>query len=83
MAERAVNYHESKDILKMAKNRRKITQTALAEKMGMKQNALSAYMLRNRISVWGFVKILNALDYDVVIVDRSTGEAEWKVEEEE
>lgn len=71
-----------RDILKEARSLRGLTQTVLADQLGMKQNALSAYLLRSRMSVDGFTKILDALEYDVVVIDRRSGETMWKVEVE-
>ena len=74
---------DSMGIMKGAKESRGIKQTELAKRVGMKQQTLSESIARRRISLGAFAKILNALDYDVVIVDRETGEAKWKVEVEE
>ena len=69
-----------KVIVNLAKRERKLTQIAIAEKMGMKQNALSAYMLRKRMSLEGFGRIMKAMDYDIVIVDRNSGKPVWQLE---
>lgn len=72
-----------KVILKQAVKERKVTQGHVAEKLGMKSNALSANMKRDRMSLDMFMRILNALDYDVAVIDRQTGEPVWIVEEED
>lgn len=69
-----------KAILKKAQRTRNMTQMELAEALGMKQNSLSGSMCRSRMSLGVFAKILDALDYDVVIADRETGNVMWKLE---
>ena len=69
-----------KMILKRAQKEREITQTELAEKMGTTQSALSGNMRRDRMSMDVFRDVLDALDYEIVIVDRKTGEPKWRVE---
>lgn len=80
--EKEVTILQDKDIMRMAIKARGTTQQQVAEKMGTSQNALSANMNRGRTSVENFKKILDALDYDIFIVDRKTGEAEWCVDVE-
>lgn len=70
---------EDKEILAQARSERNVTQQVLACKLNMLQNGLSMNLSRPRMSLGMFTKILNALEYDVVVVDRRTGEAEWKV----
>lgn len=70
---------EDKQILFAAMHTRGITQVQLAEKLGIKQSSLSGNMNRTRMGLDVFVKTLNALGYDVVVTDRSTGEKNWKV----
>lgn len=77
-----IEYEEDKYILRQARSERKIRQIDLADKLGIKQNSLSTAMGRQRMSLSVFRKILDALDYDVVIVDRKSGEAKWKVDGE-
>ena len=71
-----------KAILKKAQRMRNMTQMELAGVLGMRQNTLSGNMRRDRMSLGVFSKILNALDYDVVIADRETGNVMWKLEVE-
>lgn len=71
-----------KAILKKAQRMRNMTQMELADALGMKQNSLSGSMRRDRMSLGVFAKILDALDYDVVIADRETGNVMWKLEVE-
>ena len=72
-----------RDILRAAMKRRHATQNAVAEKMGMLPNSLSQNMNRTRISMENFKKILDALDYDIYIVDRNNQEAIWCVDVED
>ena len=69
-----------KDILKLAIIDRRATQVKVAEKLGIAQHTLSANINRERISVDKFKTILDALDYDVCVVDRKTGETAYVVE---
>lgn len=69
-----------KGILKMARQERKLTQEALANRMDMKRNSMCQNLSRPRISLDMFTRILSAMDYDVMIVDRKTGEAKWKLD---
>ena len=69
-----------RDILKKAQRKRAVTQETLAQRIGIKRNALNQNMNRSRMSLNTFVDVLNAMDYDIVIVDRETGEAEWKID---
>ena len=69
-------------ILRKAQRSRNVTQAELADTLGVKQNTLSGNMNRSRMSLGMFGRILTVLDYDVVIVDRETGEAMWKLETE-
>lgn len=70
---------EDRDILKLAQKDRKVTQGTIADALGMKRNSLCQNMSRPRMSLGMFSKILDALDYDVVVVDRSTGEQKWQL----
>ena len=68
-----------KDLLKQAQKSRHITQDVIAERLGVKRNALCQSMNRPRMSLGMFAKILDALDYDIVVVDRNTGEPMWQL----
>ena len=68
-----------RDIMKVAFKSRSVIQDVVAEKLGIKRNALSQGINRSRMSLSMFSRVLNALDYDVVVVDRSTGEPMWKL----
>lgn len=83
MAKDMVEEMNDKEILKVARAERGVTQVVLADKLGMLQHSLSANMTRQRMSLGMFTKILEALDFDVVVVDRETGDIRWKVEVEE
>mgnify|MGYP002524305154 CR=1 FL=1 len=71
---------EDKKVLKEALKSRGMTQTALAKELGMLVSGLSMNMSRDNMGLDNFRKILNALDYDVVVVDRRTGEKVWTVD---
>lgn len=75
----AVEVMDDKKILRAALKERKETQKSLANRMGIQQNALSANMSRNRMGLDNFVNILNMLGYDVIVADRNSGEAVWRV----
>ena len=67
-------------VMKASMKARCITQKELAEKLGTTQNNLSGNMNRVRTSMDVFKGVLNALDYDVAVIDRRTGEIVWVVE---
>lgn len=79
MEEKRIPIREDKEILKLAQKSRYVTQDAIAARMHVKRNALCQSMNRPRMSLGMFSKILDVLDYEVVIVNRETGEAEWKL----
>ena len=70
---------EHMEILREAMKYRDMKQSILAEKLGMRQPSLSGNMNRVRIGLDVFARILDAMDYDVVVVDRTTGEEKWRV----
>ena len=74
-----VRIMEDKAILKEAMRERNERQTALAGKIGIKQSSLSTALRRDRMSMDVFAEILDAMEYDVVVVDRRTGEPMWQV----
>ena len=82
MAKKVITEMNDKEILKTARAERGVTQVVLADRLGMLQTALSANMMRQRMSLGMFTKILDAMDYDVVVVDRKSGKETWKVEVE-
>ena len=67
------------DAIRSAMKERGMKQIELAEKMGMLQSGLSNSINRKHISVDVFKTILDAMDYDVAVVDRQTGEVKWRV----
>lgn len=79
MGENVTPIRLDKDILKMAQKSRHVTQDMIAEKLNVKRNALCQSMNRTRMSLGMFTKILDVLDYDVVVVNRETGEPEWQI----
>lgn len=70
---------EEGEILKASIKERSITQVELADRLGIRQSSLSGNINRRRMSLEVFSEILNAMDYDVAVVDRETGEVVWKV----
>lgn len=67
-------------ILKASIKERGITQIELADRIGIRQSTLSDNINRRRMSLKVFGEVLNAMEYDVAVVDRSTGEIMWKVD---
>lgn len=76
---RDVQVMDEGSIIKAAMKERRLIQIDLADKLGIKQSSLSGNINRRRISMEVFSTILNAMDYDVAVVDRETGEVMWKV----
>lgn len=74
---------KSNAILKQALVERCVNQIELANRMGMIQSSVSGNINRQKIGLDVFTRMLDVLDYDVVVVDRHTGEALWKVRKEE
>ena len=66
-------------ILKNAMKSRSMMQIDLADKLGVLQSSISGNINRKRMSLEVFNTMLNAMDYDVAVVDRETGEVMWKV----
>ena len=83
MKKKEVVVINERDILRAAIMERHTTQQAVADKLGMLSNALSQNINRSRISMDNFKKILDAMDYDVYIVDRKNKEALWCVDVDE
>ena len=71
---------EDKKVLKEALRSRGMTQAALANQMGVGVSGLSMNINRDNMGLDNFRKILNALDYDIVVVDRRTGAEVWTVD---
>ena len=67
------------DVIRVAMKARGLTQTALAEKVGTAQNSLSNAINRSRMSVQWLKKILDAMGFDLVVVDRKTGKQCWRI----
>lgn len=80
MKKKEIMAAEDKSILREAMRERNMKQAELADRLGIRQPSLSGNMNRSRIGLDVFVKILQAMDYDVVVVDRKSGEEKWKVE---
>lgn len=73
---------EDKAILRMALKRRGMRQEDVGNKIGIKRNAVSANMTRDHMGLDNFVKMLDAMEYDVYVVDRRTKEGVWCVDVE-
>ena len=68
-----------KEILRAAMDTKGMKQTILAERMGVKQTSISSGMRRDKIGLDVFAKMLGEMGYDVLIVDKETGETQWRV----
>lgn len=77
-----VNEVNELEILRIAMKERGVTQVMLADRLGVIQSSISGSLNRKRPTVEVFKRILNAMEYDVVILDRETGEIMWKVKPE-
>ena len=71
------------DAMRYAMKSRGITQIVLADKLGIKQSGLSGSLNRKRTTMDVFKRTLDAMEYDVAVVDRRTGEILCKVAPEE
>ena len=69
-----------REILRKAVREQGAKQAGIASELGIQQNALSAKMTRERMSVDTFRSVLDVLGYDVVVVDRISGEPMWTLE---
>lgn len=79
MEETRVPVRADREILKLAQKKRNMTQEMIANSLNMKRNSLCQNMSRQRMSLGMFAKILDAMDYDVMIVNRETGVADWQL----
>ena len=68
------------DVIRAAMKARGLTQMALAKEIGMSQNNLSNIINRTRMSVVSVKELLDAMGYDLVVVDRKTGEQCWRID---
>lgn len=78
-----VKAKEDSVILKEAFKERGALQIDVADKLGIRSATLSGNINRRRMGLDVFRDILNALDYDVCVVDRNSGEIMWKVAQDE
>jgi transcriptional regulator with XRE-family HTH domain len=71
-----------KEIIKEAMKVRGFTQSMLAEAAGLKRQSNVSEILRTQtIQVKTFVKLLNAMQFDVIIKDRNNGNKKtWVVD---
>jgi len=70
------------ELVRAAMRERGMTQKVLADRMGTSQNNLSANLNRKRMSVEVFKGVLDALGYDVIVVDCEDGREMWKLDSE-
>lgn len=68
------------DVIRAAMKARGLTQMALAKEIGMSQNNLSNIVNRTRMSVMSVKELLDAMGYDLVVVDRKTGKQCWRID---
>ena len=68
------------DVIRAAMKERGLTQMALAKEIGMSQNNLSNIINRTRMSVVSVKELLDAMGYDLVVVDRKTGKQCWRID---
>lgn len=74
---------EGTDIMRRALKEREMTQVDLADKLGVMQSTVSMHFSRIRIGLDVFLNVLDTMEYDVIVVDRKTGEKKWKVIQKE
>lgn len=79
MKDKRIPLKGNRDIMKLAQKTRCVTQAELANKIGIRQSSMSGNLNRSRMSLDTFEKVLDALEYDIVVVDRNTGEPMWKL----
>jgi len=70
---------ESGDVLRAAIKARGMMQMDLADRLGVLQSSISGNINRKRMGLEVFGTMLDAMNYDVAVVDRETGEVMWKV----
>lgn len=71
------------EIIKAAMRERKMPNKVLGEKLGYKgASTVSQILSRPDLRISTIVKMLNAMDYDIVIRSRLTDKTEYKVEVE-
>ena len=72
------------DILKNALETRKMTRSALAEKLGYKRpSSVSNILTGVRVPAFdNYVKMLNAAGFDVIVRDQYDKKTEWVVDAE-
>lgn len=81
-ANKEVTQKSYADIFRLAMNERNVKQVELADRLGVMQSSISGNLNRRRIGLEVFNTMLDALDYDVAVVDRTTGEIRWIVAKE-
>lgn len=79
MEDKRISIRGSREIMRQAQKSRHVTQDVIAERIGIKRNALNQNMNRARMSLDTFAKVLDALGYDIIVTDRETGEPMWQL----
>ena len=79
MTEKYYEEMECTKALKAAMTERRMKQSDLADKMGMQQCSISGNLHRPRMGIDVFLRMMDAMDYDIVVMDRKSGNIEWKV----
>ena len=79
MEDRVIQVLPERTIMKRAQKRRNVTQDVIADRIGIKRNSLCQNMNRTRMSLDTFAKVLDALEYDIIVTDRDTGEQMWQL----
>ena len=70
---------DENQVMRTAMKERSMRQSDLAERMGTTQNNVSGNINRRKISLEMFKRIMDAMEYDIVVMDRRDGTAKWKV----
>lgn len=68
------------DVIRAAMKERGLTQAVLAGRIGTAQNSLSNSINRTRMSVQVLKELLDAMEYDLVVIDRRNGTEKWKID---
>lgn len=69
------------EAVREAMKTRGYNQTFVAEKAGFKgQSTVAEYLRSKHMRVDNLVRMLNAMDFDLVVVDRANSDNKWKVE---
>ena len=70
-----------KAIMREAMAERGVTQKELGARIGMLQTSISASLVRERVSLEMFSRLMNGMGYAVAVVDKQSGDVRWVVDE--